>query len=176
MRVLYTRMVLSASALMISATGLAEVKPSEHYAPLSFLVGHCWRGTFPDGQTTDEHCFTWIYDGQFVRDRHVLHTAAGAVDGAGESVYLWDAKTGQLQYLYIENEGGYSRGAVSQDGQVLVFPEALFIEGSHEVAVRSRWQRAGADAYDVMTEFRKADGWAPGFKVHMVKVRSDVKD
>jgi len=34
---------------------------------------------------------------------------------------------------------------------------------------RSRWQRNGATAYDVVTEFKSKDGWVPGFKVHMMQ-------
>jgi len=30
---------------------------------------------------------------------------------------------------------------------------------------RSRWQLAGQDAYDVVTEFQVKDGWVPGFKL-----------
>jgi len=35
---------------------------------------------------------------------------------------------------------------------------------------RSRWQRSGEVAYDVVTEFKSKDGWMPGFKVHMERV------
>ena len=39
---------------------------------------------------------------------------------------------------------------------------------------RSRWQPAGRDAYDVVTEFQVKDRWVPGFKVHMEKVTDKV--
>ena len=32
---------------------------------------------------------------------------------------------------------------------------------------RSRWQRSGAHAYDVITEFQVKGTWAPGFTLHM---------
>ncbi|HEY2465240.1 MAG TPA: hypothetical protein VGI32_14375 [Steroidobacteraceae bacterium] len=35
---------------------------------------------------------------------------------------------------------------------------------------RSRWQRSGTTAYDVVTEFKSKDTWVPGFKVHMEQI------
>ena len=94
------------TATSTRATGAEGVTA---YEPLAFLVGHCWKGTFPDGKVTDEHCFSWIYGGKFVRDEHVVHKGAGQPDGFGESIYVWDAPSGQLQYLYIESAGGWRR-------------------------------------------------------------------
>lgn len=45
-------------------SSLAAADASSVYGPLAFLVGHCWKGTFPGGKQTDEHCFSWIYDGK----------------------------------------------------------------------------------------------------------------
>jgi hypothetical protein len=140
------------------------------FEPLAFLVGHCWKGTFPDGKMTDEHCFSWIYGGKFVRDEHVVHKGGGQPDGFGESIYVWDAPSGQLQYLYIESAGGFSRGIVSSENDALVFPAATYSEKGQVQTYRSRWQRIGSDAYDVVTEFRDGDRWVPGFTIHMQKV------
>jgi hypothetical protein len=139
------------------------------YEPLAFLVGHCWKGTSPGGKATDEHCFSWIYGGKFVRDEHVVHKGGGQPDGFGESIYVWDAPSGQLQYLYIES-AGFSRGTVSSENDALVFPAATYSEKGQVQTYRSRWQRAGSDAYDVVTEFRDGDRWVPGFTIHMQKV------
>ena len=95
---------LAAQAATPAGADKVEV-PMSAYQPLAFLVGHCWRGTFPAGRATDEHCFSWIYGGRFVRDEHVVHRA-GRPDDFGESIYLWDSTSGQLQYLYIESAGG----------------------------------------------------------------------
>ena len=76
------------AAAAILLAGMAMAAPAEAppapYQPLAFLVGHCWKGTFPDGKATDEHCFSWIYGGKFVRDEHVVHRGAGHADGLGE--------------------------------------------------------------------------------------------
>jgi hypothetical protein len=159
--------VLLTLALMPAAAGT----PPDPYQPLAFLVGHCWRGAFPDGKVTDEHCFSWIYGGKFVRDEHVVRRGPGQPDAFGESIYVWDASAGRLEYLYIESAGGYSRGTVSGEHDVLVFPPATFTEGGQTQTYRSRWQRAGSDAYDVVTEFQVAERWVPAFTVHMQQVR-----
>jgi len=78
------------AAAAILLAGMAMAAPAEAppapYQPLAFLVGHCWKGTFPDGKATDEHCFSWIYGGKFVRDEHVVHRGEGHADGLGESI------------------------------------------------------------------------------------------
>ena len=163
--------MVPAAALLAAMARAAGDAPSSPYQPLSFLVGHCWKGTFPDGKMTDEHCFSWIYGGKFVRDEHVVRRGEGHADGFGESIYLWDAASGRLEYLYIESAGGYSRGTVSVDGDALVFPPTSYRENGQEQVYRSRWQHSGTDAYDVVTEFQAKERWVPGFTVHMREVR-----
>ena len=159
--------LLLALTAATTAAPAATPAPPEAYAPLAFLVGHCWKGTFPGGSVTDEHCFSWIYGGRFVRDRHVLHRGGGRPEDRGESIYLWDAGTKELQYLYIESGGGFMRGTVTPTADALVFPAARYSEGGQEQMVRSRWQRSGGDAYEVATEFQVKGQWQTGFSVHM---------
>ena len=152
-------------SLFLLAPAFAFAHPDAAYRPLAYLADHCWKGAFPGGGT-DEHCFTWIYDGKFLRDRHTVR-AAGKPDALGESIYFWDSAAKRLEYLYFESEGGVSRGPVVVDNEGLLFPDTSFVENGKTVVYRSRWQRDGAAAYDVVTEFKGKDGWVPGFKVHM---------
>jgi hypothetical protein len=146
--------------------------PADPYQPLAFLVGHCWKGAFAgDSGTTDEHCFSRVYGGKFVRDEHVVHRE-GRPDAFGESIYTWDPGAGRLEYLYIESAGGFLRGTVVAEEGALVFPAAAFVERDGSMNVRSRWQRAGDDAYDVVTEFQVQDRWVPGFTLHMLRVQN----
>jgi hypothetical protein len=154
--------------LLLFAPGFGFAHPDQAYQPLAFLAEHCWKGAFPGGRT-DEHCFAWIYDGKFLRDRHTVR-AAGKPDAMGESIYFWNSAAKQLEYLYIESDGGFSRGPVSIDRESLVFPDTSFVENGQTIVYRSRWQRSGDAAYDVVTEFKSKDGWMPGFKVHMERV------
>jgi hypothetical protein len=41
-----------------------------------------------------------------------------------------------------------------------------------EQTYRSRWQRSGEDAYDVLTEFLLKGSWTPGFTVRMQQLKA----
>lgn len=157
-----------ALSLLIPIAQATEPAPTATYQPLAFLAGHCWRGALAGGKDVDEHCFSWVYDGRFLRDTHTVH-GAGHADYVGETIYYLDSAAKQVQYLYIENGGGISRGTVAVDGNALVFPDAQYVSEGETQVYRSRWQRKGDDAYDVITEFKMKDGWAPGFSGHMVR-------
>src|SRR5262245_20833526 len=88
--------------LLLSAGAHAQAsasQPSTHWAPQAFLAGSGWKGTFPDGKRTDEHCFEWVYGGQFLRDRHTVK--GGEAPYGGETIYYWDAESKLVNYLYI---------------------------------------------------------------------------
>jgi hypothetical protein len=169
LRLLKCAVAALAALFLLQLPAAATTGP---YQPLAFLVGHCWKGVFPGGSTTDEHCFSWIYGGKFVRDEHVVHHADGKPDAFGESIYVWDAPSQQLEYLYIESAGGYSHGTVSADGDTLVFPPTSYTENGEQQTYRSRWQRSGADAYEVVTEFQVKERWVRGFALHMQREMS----
>ena len=80
-----------------------------------------------------------------------------------------DSATKRLEYLYIESDGGFSRGPVSVEKEALVFPDTTFVQDGKTMVYRSRWQHSGATSYDVVTEFKSKDGWVPGFMVHMTQ-------
>ena len=166
------RAVLPAALALLAAVSATAAGPpaaSDPYAPLRFLTGHCWKGTFSDGTRTDEHCFSRIYGGRFVRDEHTVHRSDGQPDAFGESIYVWNSLTRQLEYLYIESAGGFIRGTVTAEGNALLFPEAAYVENGKSMPVRSRWQRLGDDAYEVTTEFEVEGRWLPGFTLHMLR-------
>ena len=165
-----TGALLALGCLALGARAAPSDTPAAApYEPLAFLVGHCWKGNFPNGAATDEHCFSWIYGGKFVRDEHVVHRE-GKADEFGESIYVWDAAAHELQYLYIESAGGFSRGTVAAEGDALVFPPTRYVQKGEEQTYRSRWRHAAPGAYDVVTEFQVKDRWVTGFTLHMQQV------
>jgi hypothetical protein len=92
-------LILGTAALGAAAAAAGADAPVAGYEPLAYLVGHCWRGSFPGSTVSDEHCFSWVYGGKFVRDQHVVHHGDGKPDELGESIYVWDAATRRLEYL-----------------------------------------------------------------------------
>jgi len=160
----------AAAALLVFAFASAQAADAPSpYAPLKYLVGHCWKGTLPNGKDVDTHCFRWIYPDKFVRDQHTAH-GEGHPDYLGESTYYFDSTTKKLRYLYVEIDGGTSAGDVEADATTLIFPAATYQENGKTQTYRSRWTRNGDEAYDVVTEFQKGDKWTPGWTVHMTRV------
>ena len=156
---------------LFAAMPVSAADSPSPYAPLDFLAGHCWKGNLPGDRGEDTHCFARIYGEQFVRDVHVVR-AASHPDYRGESIYYWDSLAKQLKYLYVESDGGSSAGTVSSKDDALVFPPTEYQQNGKTQVYRSRWKKNGADAYDVITEFKNGDNWTLGWSVHMVKVAS----
>src|SRR5580698_9143737 len=115
------------ASLLIVLPAVAVAEPESAFPPLAFLAGHCWKGRFARAKQTDEHCFSWVFNGKFLRDVHTLR-AAGRNDALGESIYYWDSAAKKLTYLYIESGGGFSRGDVRKEGDALIFPDTGLVE------------------------------------------------
>ena len=95
--------------LLLLASAAAFAEPIDALKPMAFLAGHCWKGQLADGKQTDEHCFQWLYDGRALRDTHTVR-APGRPDYVGETTYYFDSAAKRVDWLYIENLGGISRG------------------------------------------------------------------
>jgi hypothetical protein len=126
-------------------------------APLAFVVGSCWKGTFPDGRKTDEHCYEWVFDRKFIRDRHVVE-GDGQPPYRGETIFGWDAAAKRTGYWYWSSEGFVLTGAVeTRDGRI-IFPSRM-TGPDGEMELEARWTRRGPDAYYVEQRRRTAQGW-----------------
>lgn len=128
------------------------------FRPLEFLVGDCWIGTFPDGKQTDEHCFEWVYDRKFIRDRHVVRN--GQAPYAGETLYGWDARAKRLAFWYFNSEGDVILGTVEYQADSIVFP-TRYETDKGPVDLRAVWARTGPDSYRVAQSQREGEAWKP---------------
>jgi hypothetical protein len=148
----------SLAALAVSsALSLFDARPTgPDFQPLEFLVGSCWSGTFPDGKQTDEHCFEWVFDRKFIRDRHVVRN--GKAPYAGETIYGWDAKQKQMAYWYWNSKGEVITGTVEYQGGTIVFPTRYETEKG-TVEMRAMWTRTGPDSYRVDQSRREGEAW-----------------
>ena len=158
------RRLLAALALITLASAAAAAEPAELLKPMAFLAGHCWKGAFADGKTTDEHCFSWMYGGRVLRDTHVVRSP-GKPDGVGESTYYVDSAGNRLEFLYIENGGGFSRGTVESLPEALLFPDTQYISDGEALVYRARWTRKDEKSYEAWSEAQTPDGWATMFKL-----------
>jgi hypothetical protein len=125
---------------------------------LAFLAGSCWKGTFPDNTATDEHCFTWMYDKKFLRDRHIVRN--GKAPYEGETIYFRDLAARQLAYTYWSSDGDVMRGTVEARGDSLIFP-TRFDAPTGPVEIKAVWTRVGADRYRVWQAQKVGGEWKP---------------
>ena len=144
--------------------------PVEALQPMAFLADHCWMGTFPGSQQTDEHCFAWLYSGKALRDTHTVR-APGKPDYVGETTYYWNSASKSVEYIYIENLGGISRGVMQSTNDALVFPPTQYIADGESMTYRVRWTRVGDDAYEAWSEAQDGEGWSTMFKLVLKRSR-----
>lgn len=142
-------------ASLVSA--LAQAPPPSPFKPIEFAVGSCWTGAFPDGKQTDEHCFEWVFDKAFVRDRHVVR---GGTPYQGETLYSWDASAKRLVFSYWNSAGQVMPGTVEETPAGVVFLQRL-AGGNGPEEIRAVWTRTGADGYTVAVSQRSSGAWTP---------------
>ncbi|MEO5687532.1 MAG: hypothetical protein ABIR54_09230 [Burkholderiaceae bacterium] len=167
MRFPLAALALTCLAGASSATFAAE--PPELLKPMAFLAGHCWKGTFADGKTTDEHCFAWMLGGHALRDTHRVRKP-GKPDGVGESTYYVDSAGNHLDFLYIENSGGFSRGTVESLPEALLFPDTQYISDGEALVYRARWTRQGDKSYEAWSEAQTEQGWSTMLRMVLKRV------
>ena len=158
------RRLLATLALTTLASAAMAADPAELLKPMAFLAGHCWKGSFADGKTTDEHCFAWVYGGHVLRDTHVVRSP-GKPDGVGESTYYVDSAGNRLDFLYLENGGGFSRGTVESLPEALLFPDTQYIADGEALIYRARWTRKDEKSYEAWSEAQTPDGWTTMFRL-----------
>jgi hypothetical protein len=151
MRYRFTHAIVLAAILTpaVAQISIAQTSTkSTNLEPLAFLAGSCWKGTFTGRAVTDEHCFTWIYNGRFLRDHHVVVGNRDPYEG--ETTYAWDAGLKQIVYWYIALPGFHSHGNVEPSDGALVFHDNLRTADAKQLS--TTWTRNGNDAYTVRVE------------------------
>ena len=144
----------------------AAAEPVDALKPMAFLAGHCWKGDFPDGKQSDEHCFQWLYGGKALRDTHTVR-APGRPDYVGETTYYWESGAKRVEYLYVENLGGVSRGTMESAPGALVFPPTQYVADGKAMTYRVRWTLLDDSSYEAWSEMQDKNGWVTMFKLTM---------
>ncbi len=137
--------------------------------PFAFLAGSCWRGTFPDGRRTDTHCFSPIYSGSYMMDRHVVEGAPRPY--SGDTLYRRDAMARAVRFTYRASDGSVTQGGAVPVENGLSFPELHRAADGTETRIRTTWLRDGNDAYLVRSEAQRTGGpWRTMLDMRMVRV------
>lgn len=127
-----------------------------HFAPLEYLVGHCWRATFKNGQQ-DVQCYQALYGGKLLQATHVVEGSQPRYEGV--SIFSWDAANKRLRYHYFTSTGAVSEGHFANDAEGIVIPERHVGDDGKVTELETRYQREGDDAYRVVTREKTAGGW-----------------
>lgn len=150
----------AATTLMASsAVGADSAKPNEALKHMAFLAGSCWQGPFPDGKSTDEHCYKWEQEGRYLRERH---TVIGANPPYyGETTFYWDFDAKAVKYIYWSNTGGYSTGTSISENGMIKYPDERYVGPEGTMMVRAEMKPIDADSYTMRAEMQGKDGtWA----------------
>lgn len=175
----YTSLSVSAGEVEENeATAAASIQSGveeDRLAPLRFLVGFCWRASFPEGASDDTHCFTEMYGRSFIRDRHLVQ--GHDPDYRGETIYHVDSATNQISFRYWSSIGGVSDGvAVSVEGGVLFPAEHHVREDGSEVDMRSSIKQEGADRYVSVAEQLVDGHWRELWRMTFTKLGPAVEE
>lgn len=137
-------------------------------APLEFLVDHCWRGTFPGSTTTDEHCFEWVFDRKFIRDRHVVR---GGDAYGGETIYFWDPAANRIGFAYWNTVGQMMPGYVTAAGSDTLSFVTSVASPNGPTEIRSTWLRLGTTSYRARSLEKSGSEWKEAFAMEMKRVK-----
>ena len=137
--------------------------------PFEFVAGSCWRGTFPNGRQTDTHCFSPIYAGSYMQDRHVVEGAATPY--SGDTLFRRDAMSRQVRFTYHASDGSVTQGQANPIDGGISFPEEHRAADGTVTPIRTIWVRDGEDAYVVTSEAQRDGAWRTMFRIRMERVR-----
>jgi len=162
---------LLAAAVSPAAPALALAAELE---PLAFLVGSCWRGTFPGTTHTDTHCFTVLPGGRHIRDRHIVEGAPSPY--GGETIYRWDSETRRIRYDYYASDGGYSTGVAEPTTTGIDYPEEAYLGASgRRLTLRNRLTRE-ENAYLGRSEMRRDGEWRELWTIRFERIGAATND
>ena len=153
----------AALLLLLAPAAVAEEQP---LAPLAFLAGSCFLGTFADGKTQDLVCYDWMLDGKFLRSRHRVIGGPGPY--SGETILARNQTTGQLEYTYYNSMGGILRGAIVPTPDGLSFPPQKVEMQGAEHELRSAWRKT-ENGYVASSERKDGDAWKPFMSITFVR-------
>jgi hypothetical protein len=150
-------------AAAAGASGASAAEPPAAAPPFGWfgeLAGACWSGTDAQGKPTDRQCY-WR---QYGLVRGTIELFAGSVTGrdsaAGDSLFLWDAASGEIRYDTWSSLGAVGSGVARFEGARLVFPQAGRGE-PQDGWLRTAWERVDADSFRVVQERLEAGAWRP---------------
>jgi copper(I)-binding protein len=136
--------------------------------PLAFLVGSCWRATFPNTTRTDTHCYTAMLGGRYIRDLHVVQGAPTPY--SGETIYRWDPRARRLRYDYYASDGGHSGGFADPMATGIDFPEENYVGGDGQAMTLRNVLTRDDEGYSGTSSARQGETWREMWTMRFTRV------
>ncbi|MBX3561486.1 MAG: hypothetical protein KF780_06690 [Sphingomonas sp.] len=156
-------------ALQAAAPESAPPALAPELQPLAFLVGSCWRATFPGTAIVNTHCYSAMHGGRHVRNRHIVEGAPGPY--SGETIFRWDPERAQIRYDYWGSDGGYSTGTVVATDDGLSFPEESYLGvRGQRLTMRAAMRDVGPEGYEGSSEMREGEGWREMWRMRFTRI------
>ena len=112
------------------------------------LLGHCWQAQLSPSDV-DTHCFSDMWNGAHVRDRHVV-THDGKAVYEGETIYSFDGHA--IAFAYVNSMGGVGGGTARGEGSTIAFGGSMRARPeSTPQSFKAEW-RLLEDGYEVLTD------------------------
>ena len=140
------------------APATAESTLDAHFAPIAFLVGHCWRAEF-SATMHDEQCYTAMYGGKLVHNTHRVHGSEPLYQGT--TWFSWDAKHERVRFHYFTSTGAVSEGHLIATDSGYSIPERHVGDDGTVTEMDNRFVREGDDGYRVVVRQKKDGNWTP---------------
>jgi hypothetical protein len=165
------RTSILAIALSIVAAPLGAAEPPKldpRFAPLAYLVGHCWRALFPDGKLRDLQCFSSMYGGKLVGNTHMVQGSEPLYQG--QTIYSWDDAHQRIRFHYFTSTGAVSEGhfVPGADGAITI-PERHVGKDGAVTELENTYRRDGEHAYRAVTRQKTAGGWKDVMNLRYVR-------
>jgi len=158
-----------AAAIVSQAAAPAAPALAAELQPLAFLVGSCWRATFPNSTRTDTHCYSAMLGGRYIRDVHVVEGAPAPY--AGETIYSWDPRARRIRYDYYASDGGTSGGFADPTATGIDFPEETYVGGDGQAMTLRTVQTGNGAGYARTSSARQPDGsWREMWTMRFTRV------
>jgi hypothetical protein len=157
---------LSSLAMGFSMLGAeSESTLNPHLEVLRPLVGKTWKGTFndskPEKPTIDVARWERALNGQAVR---LLHSINQGMYG-GETLFVWNQKTQQVEYFYFTTAGYMTTGTMTaKDGRIDT-REKVEGDAGGVTEVRGTSEILPGGKFHVKAEYLKNGQWVLGHEV-----------
>ncbi|MFT3808236.1 TolB family protein [Arenimonas sp.] len=148
---------LPALALLLLMSPAAKADDLDpRFAPIEFLVGHCWRASFSDTQR-DLQCFESLYGGKLIGNSHMVQGSDPLYQG--QTIFSWDDANKRIRFHYFTSTGAVSEGYFQQTPDGIMVPERHVGADGKVTEMQNWFLPEGDHAYRVVAREKTADGW-----------------